>query len=118
MADGPVPRANLHNTAGLPPQGLWITTNRTLTPDRAAWSQARHEYRTDDPGTSARIAWGTYGPSILPPTDHDDLVMYTGGVRAAPKWPRRVTQRILRGRLTTPAPFSLSVATIEFANNP
>ncbi|WP_460706853.1 glycoside hydrolase family protein [Myceligenerans halotolerans] len=106
--------ADLHGTGGFPPQGLWLSTATELTTNRADWSEPRHVVRTEDPGTPAALARGTYGPGILHVAGPDRTILYATGVRATPRWPRFLLGRLLRGRRpVAPSPFYLSVAAIE-----
>lgn len=106
--------ADLHGTGGFPPQGLWLSTATELIANRTGWSEPRHVVRTDDPGTPESIARGTYGPGVLHACDPERTILFTTGVRAAPRWPRFLLGRLLRGRrLVVPSPFYLSVASIE-----
>lgn len=106
--------SDLHGTGGFPAQGLWVSTARELSADRAAWSEPRHVLDTGEDGMPAFLARGTYGPGILHDGVHDRTVVYTTGVRAAPKWPVLLVSRIIRGRRpVVPAPFYLSVSAIE-----
>jgi hypothetical protein len=106
--------ADIHGTGGFPPQGLWVSTASELTVDRTAWSEPRHVVRTDGPGTPESLARGTYGPGVLRIGGSDRTILYATGVRATPRWPRFLLQRLLGGRqLPVPSPFYLSVAAIE-----
>lgn len=106
--------ADLHGTGGFPAQGLWLSTARELSADRAAWSAPRHVLNTGDSGTPLFLARGAYGPGILHDFDLGRTVVYATGVREAPKWPEFLVRRILRGlRPVVPSPFYLSVIAIE-----
>lgn len=109
--------ANLHGTAGMPAQGLWVSTARTLSTDRGDWSPPHHVLRTDEPGAPANIARGVYGPGVLHDTATGRTVGYATGVREAPRWPLFLARRIIRGRrAVVPSPFYLSVAAIELTD--
>ncbi len=107
--------ADLHGTGGFPPQGLWVATADTPSPDRDDWSEPVHVLRTDDPGTPAWLARGTYGPGVLH-TDEGRSVVFATAVRTAPRWPRFVAGRLLRGQPVVPAPFYLSVLACELTD--
>lgn len=102
--------SDLHGTGGFPAQGLWASTARELSGDRAAWSQPHQILRTDDSRMPISIARGTYGPGILYSPETDRTIVFAAGVREAPKWPALVLGRLLRGRKpVVPSPFYLSV---------
>ncbi|GAA1541969.1 hypothetical protein [Brevibacterium picturae] len=109
--------SDLHSTGEFPAQGLWVSTARELSTDRAEWSGPRHVLNTGDSGMPAFLARGVYGPGILHNVDRDRTVVYVTGVREAPKWPVLLARRIIHGqRPVVPSPFYLSVAAIELGD--
>lgn len=105
--------SNLHNTPDFPAQGLWVSTARELSANRADWSEPVRVLDTDLPGTAAWMARGVYGPAILPSGD-DELLVFATGVRNAPRWPAFNITRMLHGhKPVVPSPFYLATGSIK-----
>lgn len=107
--------SNLHGTDDFPAQGLWWTTARMPSGDRADWSEPRRLLDTDAPDTPARFGRGTYGPSLVfdDPSSTRATVFFTG-TRFAPPWPRLTLRHLARlRRPPVPAPFYLSTGALE-----
>lgn len=104
--------SDLHGSGGFPAQGLWVSSARDLSADRAAWSVPRHVLDTGAAGMPAFLARGTYGPGILHGPGR--TIAFVTGVREAPKWPVLLAGRLIRGQRTVvPAPFYLCVAAVD-----
>lgn len=105
--------SNLHNTPDFPAQGLWVTWARQLSVNRADWTEPMRVLDTDDPGTPAWMARGTYGPAILFADDDNPLIFVTG-TRDAPRWPVLNVERLLRARKPVlPSPFYLATGSMK-----
>lgn len=106
---------NLHGTTPYPPQGLWVITSATPSPDRAAWTAPRRILDTDLATTPDWMGAGVCDPAIDATRD-GRLTVYVTGTRRHRSWPLLAVQQLRLGRMPPPpAPYQLATAVLEFA---
>jgi hypothetical protein len=105
---------NLHGTRPFPPQGLWLMTAASASPQRSAWSAPVRILDTDGPDTPEWMGAGVCDPALRI-ADDGSLVVFVTGTRRHEPWTRLACQRIRRlQRPPVPAPFQLATGVLTF----